>query len=60
MAFQEGTDRLTCPHCGAEHEAFWHRLPVRERFDLHCEKCRQTLASGKGVKDYLTVRLVTD
>lgn len=58
MAFQEGTNILTCPHCGARHEAEWHRLPVREPYSLRCKRCTGTLASGKGIKDYMSVRLV--
>lgn len=59
MAFEEGTERLACPECGAEHIARWYRLPVRDAFHLKCRKCGETLQSGKGVRDYTRVELAT-
>lgn len=58
MAFENGTDELQCPDCRAKHEAEWHRIPVREPYRLICKKCGSTIASGKGVKDYVSVRLL--
>lgn len=58
MAFQEGTETITCPHCGAKHEARWYRLPVRDRYSIKCQGCGGILAEGKGLRDYLSVRMI--
>lgn len=57
MAFEEGTQELTCAACGAVHKARWSRMPVRERARVPCEKCRGTLYEGNTVRDYFEVRL---
>ena len=57
MAFQQGTDTLTCPHCGARHKARWDRLPVREEYSIRCKSCRSVLTEGKSNKDYFAVEL---
>ncbi len=49
---------MTCSHCGAVHKVSWYRLPVREPYQLDCRKCRETLASGKGVRAYEQVLLI--
>ena len=57
MAFQEGTETLTCPHCGTHHKASWHRLPVRDEQLVRCKACRKPMLHGKSVKDYFDVEL---
>lgn len=59
MAFETGTDRLTCPDCGAEHDAEWHRMPVRERQIHRCQVCFVAMFSGNTVKDYVRVTLTS-
>jgi predicted RNA-binding Zn-ribbon protein involved in translation (DUF1610 family) len=58
MAFQQGTQRMTCPECGAEHDVPWDRIPLREPFHLTCRACGGVLAKGKGIQDFGTPRLV--
>lgn len=58
MAFEDGVETLTCPHCAARHKANWDRLPVREEYSLACKACRQPLLEGKGVRDYFNVELI--
>lgn len=58
MAFEESSGRLTCPSCGAEHEAKWSRMPVRERATLRCQACRSVLYEGSTVRDYYQVTLL--
>ena len=53
MAFQQGTDTLTCPTCNARHLARWERIPFREEYLLNCIPCGAVLARGKAVKDYV-------
>lgn len=60
MAFETGTDRLTCPSCGAQHDADWHRMPVKEHQICRCHLCFAALVQGRSVKDYVRVTLVTD
>lgn len=57
MAFEHGTERLTCKGCGATHEAKWSRMPVRESSTIACLACDGVLFSGKGLRDYYQVRL---
>ena len=58
MGFQQGIEILVCQHCQARHEADWHRMPVREPYSLRCDSCSNILAKGKGVKDYVALRLI--
>ena len=58
MAFEIGTLDLACPHCGAQHQVTWHRLPVREPYRLSCRVCGGVMREGKGVHDYDAPRLV--
>ena len=58
MAFQTGETELTCNACGAVHRVPWDRIPFREKYQLRCQLCRATLASAKGVHDYVEPRLV--
>lgn len=60
MGFQTGTDILTCHHCQTRYEAEWHRMPVREPYSLRCKSCSKVLAKGKGLKDYVALRLVRE
>jgi hypothetical protein len=57
MAFEEGTDRLICPDCGAEHVAKWSRMPVREMQTVGCKACGGILFKGRTVHDYFEVDL---
>jgi hypothetical protein len=57
MAFEEGTDRLVCPACGAAHVAKWSRIPVREWQTIRCESCQGILFYGRAVRDYFEVYL---
>lgn len=60
MAFETGTDRLTCPECGAQHDAKWHRMPFKEHQVQLCHACSTPLIQGNSVKDYVRVVLVSD
>lgn len=57
MAFEEGTEELTCPACGAKHTAQWSRMPVRERTVLKCKACGGILYEGKRHRLYDEPRL---
>ena len=60
MGFETGTDRLTCPDCGAKHKAKWERMPLREWQRHRCQKCDSVLVQGNSVKDYVSVILAAD
>lgn len=60
MAFESGTDRLTCPECGAKHNAKWERIPVREWQVHRCQKCDGVLLKRSSVKDYVSVTFAAD
>ena len=60
MAFQEGTEEITCPHCGTVHSVSWFRMPVRERHRLTCQTCGKVMKEGKGVLEYDTPRKLSD
>jgi hypothetical protein len=58
MAFEEGTERLVCSACGAEHAARWSRMPVREHTVIRCMGCNAILYGGNTVRDYFQVTLL--
>lgn len=60
MAFEEGTEKITCPDCGMLHKAKWYRLPVREPIKVHCKACDAVMRSAKTVRDYYDVQQLTD
>lgn len=60
MAFETGTDRLTCSECGAKHDADWHRMPFKEHQIHRCHVCFAPLVQGASVKDYVRVTLVIE
>lgn len=59
MAFQEGTETLTCPDCGAKHTARWSRMPFRESQKVRCRACPGLIVNGKLVHDYYDVTLTS-
>lgn len=59
MAFEEGSDAMTCPSCGSRHRAKWYRLPLREPFMVQCQRCPSVMRRGKSWKDYEEVTLLT-
>lgn len=60
MAFEEGTEILTCPNCKARHSAKWSRMPVREMQTIRCDACRGILHSRSSVRDYYEVNLIDE
>jgi predicted Zn finger-like uncharacterized protein len=58
MAFEERTEELVCPTCGAKHRVRWSRMPVRERSTVECLSCTGLLFAGNTVKDYYQVDLL--
>lgn len=58
MAFEQGTERLTCPACAVQHNAKWSRMPVRDRTVIKCQACGDTLYEGNTVRDYDEVKLI--
>jgi transposase-like protein len=57
MAFEEGTARLVCPACGAEHKARWSRIPVREVERISCQSCHGILLQENTIRAYFDVEL---
>lgn len=57
MAFETGTEELTCPSCGARHLVRWSRMPVREQTTIRCIACKAVAYQAKTVRDYYDVRL---
>lgn len=55
MAFEEGSEMLTCPACGAMYMARWSRMPVRDYQKIDCKPCGGVLVQGKSVRDYFAV-----
>ena len=58
MAFEEGTEHLTCTGCGAGHVSKWSRAPVRDHVLLKCQRCGMTLIDRKSVRDYNELTLL--
>lgn len=58
MAFEEGTQELTCPECAAQHRLRWYRMPVRERMTIPCRSCGGILFAGNSTHEYYEVRLI--
>ena len=52
MAFEHGTDNLTCKACGAEHSVPWDRIPFREQATIRCKVCREIMLQANTVRDY--------
>ena len=52
MAFEEGTERITCKTCETQHKVRWSRLPVRETERLWCLQCEGILYEGKTTREY--------
>ena len=56
MAFEEGTEQMTCPSCDALHQVRWSRMPVRDLMSVECAACGAVMYRGKTVRDYFEVR----